>query len=94
MFGYLSVQKRNMTWQMSRCYQNYYCRTCFGLEQNYEQSSRFLLSYVEIIGIMLKETAEEKILLYLLAEDIPMATVRVLSEQHQVRTKIASIWGR
>lgn len=55
MFGYLTMQKRFMTWQMNRGYRNYYCGTCFGLQYNYGQVSRFLLSYdVALLGILMK----------------------------------------
>lgn len=54
MFGYLTMQNRFMTWKTNRCYHNYYCGTCFGLEQNYRQRGRMLLSYdVAILGILL-----------------------------------------
>lgn len=44
MFGYLSMQSSFQTYKMYRGYRNYYCGTCFGLEKNYGQLSRFLLS--------------------------------------------------
>lgn len=55
MFGYLTMQRQLMTWKMQRCYRNYYCGTCFGLEFNYGQVSRLLLSYdVALLGIVLQ----------------------------------------
>ena len=55
MFGYLSVHHRFLTCQMHQCYVNYYCGTCFALEHNYGQFSRFLLSNdVTLLGILLK----------------------------------------
>lgn len=55
MFGYLTMQRRFMTWQMTRAYKNYYCGTCFGLQYGYGQISRFLLSYdVALLGILMK----------------------------------------
>lgn len=53
MFGYLTMQRRFMTWQMTRAYKNYYCGTCFALQYGYGQVSRFLLSYdVALLGIL------------------------------------------
>lgn len=55
MFGYLAMHRQLMTWNMQRCYRNYYCGTCFGLEFNYGQVSRLLLSYdVALLGILTK----------------------------------------
>ncbi len=55
MFGYLTMQRQLLTWKMQRCYRNYYCGTCFGLEFNYGQVSRLLLSYdVALLGIVLQ----------------------------------------
>ncbi len=55
MFGYLTMQRQFMTWKMQRCYRNYYCGTCFGLEFHYGQVSRLLLSYdVALLGIVLQ----------------------------------------
>lgn len=55
MFGYLSVHHRFLTFQMHRCYINYYCGLCFGLEHNYGQLRRFLLSNdASFLGILLE----------------------------------------
>lgn len=55
MFGYLSMHHRFQTFQMHRCYSNYYCGTCFGLEHNYGQICRLLLSNdVSLLGILMK----------------------------------------
>ena len=55
MFGYFKIKKRKITPAMRRVYKNYYCGTCFALEKNYGQLSRFLLSYdVVILGLLLK----------------------------------------
>ena len=55
MFGYLAMHSCFQTFKMHRCYANYYCGTCFGLEHNYGQISRFLLSNdVSLLGILLK----------------------------------------
>lgn len=55
MFGYLTMRRRFMTWQMTRGYRNYYCGTCFGLQYGYGQISRFLLSYdVALLGILMR----------------------------------------
>lgn len=55
MFGYLTMHNRFQTFKMHRCYANYYCGTCFGLEHNFGQISRFLLSNdVALLGILMK----------------------------------------
>ncbi len=55
MFGYLATHSRFQTFKMHRCYANYYCGTCFGLEHNYGQLSRFLLSNdVTLLGILMR----------------------------------------
>lgn len=55
MFGYLSMHSYFHSFKMHRCYANYYCGTCFGLEHNYGQFSRLLLSNdVSLLGILLK----------------------------------------
>lgn len=54
MFGYTIMYPRFETWKMHRCYKNYYCGTCFGLEHNYGQACRMLLSYdVTLIALIL-----------------------------------------
>lgn len=45
MFGYTMMYQKFETNKMHRCYKNYYCGICFGLEQSYGQMCRFLLSY-------------------------------------------------
>ena len=55
MFGYLAMHNCFQTFKMHRCYANYYCGTCFGLEYNFGQISRFLLSNdVSLLGILMK----------------------------------------
>lgn len=55
MFGYLAMQSYFQTYRMHRCYVNYYCGTCFGLEKNYGEISRLLLSNdVALLGILIK----------------------------------------
>lgn len=55
MFGYLTMQRRFMTWQTTRAYRNYYCGICFGLQYGYGQLSRFLLSYdIALLGILMR----------------------------------------
>lgn len=55
MFGYLAMHSFFQTFHMHRCYANYYCGTCFGLEHNYGQISRMLLSNdVSLLAILIK----------------------------------------
>lgn len=54
MFGYLAMHHFFQTYHMHRCYANYYCGTCFGLEHNYGQISRMLLSNdVSLLAILI-----------------------------------------
>lgn len=55
MFGYLAMQSYFQTYKMHRCYANYYCGTCFGLQKNYGEISRLFLSNdVTLLGILIK----------------------------------------
>ena len=55
MFGYLRGFRHGMSKRLNLAYKNYYCGTCFALQYNYGQLSRFLLSYdLIIIGLLLK----------------------------------------
>ncbi len=54
MFGYFRFYNQYASYDMQKVYKNYYCATCFALEQHYGQLSRFLLSYdVTLLAIML-----------------------------------------
>lgn len=53
MFGYFRFNGHTATYKMKHYYKNYYCGTCFALEQNYGQLSRMLLSYdVTLLAIL------------------------------------------
>jgi len=55
MFGYLRGFKHHMPEKLKLAYKNYYCGTCFALQHNYGEISRFLLSYdVIMLGLLLK----------------------------------------
>ena len=59
MFGYLRGIKQGMSPDLERVYKNYYCGTCFALQYNYGNLSRFLLSYDLIIIAMLIKSHEQ-----------------------------------
>lgn len=54
MFGYFRFYNQYASYDMQKVHKNYYCATCFALEQHYGQLSRLLLSYdVTLLAIML-----------------------------------------
>jgi len=59
MYGYLRVYKRQMPRELHLAYKNYYCGTCFALQYNYGNLSRFLLSYdIVLLGLLTKPHEE------------------------------------
>lgn len=49
MFGYFRFNQIYASPRIKRVYKNYYCGTCFALEYNYGELSRFILSYDAVI---------------------------------------------
>lgn len=49
MFGYFRFNHMYASPRTKRVYKNYYCGTCFALEYNYGEISRFILSYDAVI---------------------------------------------
>lgn len=49
MFGYFRFNQIYASPRIKRVYKNYYCGTCFSLEYNYGEISRFILSYDVVI---------------------------------------------
>ena len=53
MFGYFRFNQLYASPRVRRVYKNYYCGTCFALEYNYGEISRFILSYDVVILALL-----------------------------------------
>ena len=49
MFGYFRFNQLYASPKIKRVYKNYYCGTCFALEYNFGEISRFILSYDVVI---------------------------------------------
>ena len=49
MFGYFRLNQIYASPKTKRVYKNYYCGTCFALEYNYGELSRFILSYDAVL---------------------------------------------
>ena len=49
MFGYFRFNQIYASQRTKRVYKNYYCGTCFALEYNFGEISRFILSYDAVI---------------------------------------------